>query len=1455
MSKAVPWSIKGVDFDVREAAKEAARRDGVTLGEWMNRAIADRAAEIGVSAQEFDADERLEAVAAQLARLSREAEGDAPPRRRAEPARRQDRERVERERMERERAAVARNEETDWDDDLLRDRAARRRASTERTPPRPAPRDFFARTEAEDVRPSRSSAAAAPAPDDEDAEEYSSGSLARPARAGAPSKADDRLHMRLDERLAEIERRLKRDEKQEIKPLHGMIASVQDRLGEIETRLTKRDRFADDRPLRGALERLEGRIEAMSRRSEEMSRRNEETADEAPLRQLDARLAAILSQLERVEASPPSAAREEQFSRLEKRFDALLTRLDRPAPAVAAPPRRGLDDAVAEIAARQRDLDSAVSRAPRPPSPQLTAMLDERFEALARKFDLAAAKTTPPVPAVAEKARIDLLQNGIQALSGRIEDMRKDFTAAGAHSRAALETLARDLSGRVEAALAAPSDAGVKGLAELRRDISVLSRSLGDVAPRAAVSGLENAMRDLANRVDATREAMLRAASARPEPTSSAELEALGKQVAAMGRTLADLAPRSQVSSLESAVRALSARIERSRDEGMREVVLAPIESLASDVRRALAEAGASANFEGVSHQLQEVESKIEQLRQTGGADRADFLQVFDQSEQIRAMIAQAMEKMAPIERLERQVAGLGERLEDVARQTREANAAQIALPWGEIESRLNDLATRIDRAAFERAPQPAVDDARFDDISRRLEVMHEALASRIDRVAQDRAPAPIADDGRFDDIARRLDVVHEALASRIDRAALDHAPAPGIIDDSRLDDFSRRLDFVHHALASRIDDAEAETRAHAPELESLLRALSEKLDAGPAPMIGAEALESVERRMAEISKRLEHGDTEADRRLQRAIEQITERLDLARDPESEDRNAREIADLREKTESSDRRAQQTLSAVHETLEKVVDRLAMIEEDVIEARGAAEAAARAPATPTQDGRPQLDVHDNDFLMEPGAGRPGERQVHSRAFALRERDKMEPEDAVLGLGARAEAAEQAEAKPTQSNYIDVARRALAARVAAEAAEKFDADKQQRPGAPTPAPASASVAEEASARFVRPLKVSGKGGSRRMPALLFTAVSVLSIGAYQAYRLFDNSTPPMQAVPEPHVDKVQPAAQPPAQAPAPAADASPAKPAESAAPPATAFPAAPAPAAPGPQSSAAPVAMPTATLNSAPIMPSSVLAPKSAKGSDIGKSAGLPDPLATGAIGARPNSLSSIQAGAQAVAIKDMAEKGDPAAQFDYGARLAEGRGVNQDKGAAVGWFERAAAQGLPQAQYRLGAIYEKGVGAPRDPAKARDYYEKAANQGNVRAMHNLAVILAEGVDGKPDYAAAANWFRRAAEYGVRDSQFNLAILYARGMGVPQNLGQSYLWFAVAAQQGDEDAARKRDEVGAQLDAAALGAAKKQVADFHAKAPAPAVNEPPSATVSPGAAASAVSAAVGKALSKI
>jgi localization factor PodJL len=92
------------------------------------------------------------------------------------------------------------------------------------------------------------------------------------------------------------------------------------------------------------------------------------------------------------------------------------------------------------------------------------------------------------------------------------------------------------------------------------------------------------------------------------------------------------------------------------------------------------------------------------------------------------------------------------------------------------------------------------------------------------------------------------------------------------------------------------------------------------------------------------------------------------------------------------------------------------------------------------------------------------------------------------------------------------------------------------------------------------------------------------------------------------------------------------------------------------------------------------------------------------------------------------------------------------------------------------------------------------------------MHNLAVLYAEGVDGKPDYQTAAKWFRKAAGHGVTDSQYNLAILYARGIGVEPNMAEAYKWFTLAAREGDNDAAKKRDDVGARLDEASLMAAR-------------------------------------------
>ena len=36
---ATPWSVKGIDPKAREIAKDLARREGLTLGDWLNRMI------------------------------------------------------------------------------------------------------------------------------------------------------------------------------------------------------------------------------------------------------------------------------------------------------------------------------------------------------------------------------------------------------------------------------------------------------------------------------------------------------------------------------------------------------------------------------------------------------------------------------------------------------------------------------------------------------------------------------------------------------------------------------------------------------------------------------------------------------------------------------------------------------------------------------------------------------------------------------------------------------------------------------------------------------------------------------------------------------------------------------------------------------------------------------------------------------------------------------------------------------------------------------------------------------------------------------------------------------------------------------------------------------------------------------------------------------------------------
>src|SRR5262245_15474914 len=88
MKPAEAWNVKGVGADARETAREAARRAGLSVGEWLNSVImesadeADRSAGENADARDFSAiHEHLDALATRLGKLrsvGKSRAGDRP---------------------------------------------------------------------------------------------------------------------------------------------------------------------------------------------------------------------------------------------------------------------------------------------------------------------------------------------------------------------------------------------------------------------------------------------------------------------------------------------------------------------------------------------------------------------------------------------------------------------------------------------------------------------------------------------------------------------------------------------------------------------------------------------------------------------------------------------------------------------------------------------------------------------------------------------------------------------------------------------------------------------------------------------------------------------------------------------------------------------------------------------------------------------------------------------------------------------------------------------------------------------------------------------------------------------------------------------------------------------------------------------------------------------------------
>jgi localization factor PodJL len=825
----------------------------------------------------------------------------------------------------------------------------------------------------------------------------------------------------------------------------------------------------------------------------------------------------------------------------------------------------------------------------------------------------------------------------------------------------------------------------------------------------------------------------------------------------------------------------------------------------------------AAIDIGGIEEQLREMTARIESLRPTSDLGRAIAVVHKDLAE-IHRQLAEAQPRRV-VQSLENEAQALAQRI-DHSRDSGVDPAAVAGVERGlaEVRDALHGLTPAESLAGFDdavRSLAQKVDMIIAREDPRALEQLETAIGGLrgiVSHVASNDTLNKVADDIR-------------TLSAKVD--SLAHSAVSG----EAVSMLENRIDTLTNALSASAEAGHAVPH----ELEKLLSGLIEKLEWVQLTHTDHAALGNLEDRIAQLMKRLDASDAKLGNleAVERGLTDLLVHLDQSG-------GGAGIQPSESRTQSS---LEDSLEAVHGTVEQVVDRLAMIESGIHETAHDTPSETARDTAPSPSARPVAveRVQPQPVEAEPArpfaptapapvasnAGQaPAPAAERPAAVPRKPIDPNLPPDHPLEPGFTA----GSRAVPSAADRIAASEAAAGypkPPVIAEPGEKPNFIAAARRAAQT----AAATAPERQPRAEIEGLPSGKSTPRLRKLLVAGGAILVLFGfVHVALRMFQDPGPAVapaeQAAPpavlaDPDSNRTAPPASGPLVLPVPGAPTDITPNATSS----------------GPQSSA-PQAVPnglsiaTLPLPAMPTPPAAAVAP--ARQSALQNSGDV-----TGSLPRRPSSaplpaiVAPVQAPSDAVAIEKLpvaiggptlraaALAGDATAEFEVATRFFEGRGVPPSSEQAARWLDSAAKKGLAAAQFRLGGFYEKGIGVKKDLAAARDMYRGAADKGNGKAMHNLAVLYAEGINGPADYRTAAHWFRKAADRGITDSEYNLAILYARGIGVEQNYAESYKWFMLAANAGDTEAAKKRDEVASHLDAQSLAAAQSAVQKWTAE----------------------------------
>ncbi len=459
--------------------------------------------------------------------------------------------------------------------------------------------------------------------------------------------------------------------------------------------------------------------------------RSETPREPGVARQLNDAISRLDARLSQISNPAPRQAQMQDRQRQAEMVERAASQVYRPSPPLSP---ASFDFAIAEIAARQNELDAPAARSMPPRSAPARAAATPP-----------AAPTAPPIqPAAPAGPDFSSLERHLLKITSQIEALQRP-------------------------------DGIEQSITAFRAELADIRAAITEAMPRRAIESIENEIRSLSRRIDDTRQS----------GTDGQALAGIERALSEIREVLFSLKPAEQLAGYDEAIRNLGGKLDlilRANDDPS---TVQQLEGAISALRAIVSNVASNDALARLSDDVHMLSSKVDHLaRNEGNSDSFASLEA-----RIAALTSTLQTREQPAsgasnEHIEGALRSLSDRLDRMPVGNDSASA------FAHLEQRVSYLLERIESSTDPRANNLGRVEAGLQDILRHLENQHAAVVALAENNRNASAPQPF-DNGVVDMVKREmsdirfsqsetdrrtqdsLEAVHSTLGHVVDRLAM----------------------------------------------------------------------------------------------------------------------------------------------------------------------------------------------------------------------------------------------------------------------------------------------------------------------------------------------------------------------------------------------------------------------------------------------------------------------------------------------------------------------------------------------------------------------------------------------------------------------------------------------------------------------------------------------------------